>query len=104
MALLDPAGEVTGQVNSAGTALEGVLCLDLASLLGKFVVSGRRTFHPLNLSCQSPVVRLGECVTSVLTGVLAGRVQPLKVFCHLYSGTKSDKAVGVSSTDIFHNR
>lgn len=97
MALLDPAGEVTGQVNSAGTALKG----DLGSLLGAFVLSGRWTFYPLNLFCQGLVVRLGEWVTSALAGVPAGRVQPLKVFCHLCSGTKSDKAVSVSSTDIF---
>lgn len=29
MALLDPAGEVTGQVNSAGTNLKGVLVFGL---------------------------------------------------------------------------
>jgi len=82
VALSDPAGE------ASGAARKGVSEFGL-SAPGEFVVSGRWTSCPLNLCCQGLVLTLGECITSVLARVPAGRVQLLKVCCHLCSGSES---------------
>lgn len=87
-------------MDSAVTALKGVLVFVLG-FLGKLVVSCRRTFSPRLISYAMSGDQLGGTRHYCFDMVPAGRVQPLKMFCDLCSGTKSDKAVGISSTDIF---
>lgn len=96
MALLDPAGAVAGQLSSAGTAPKGVRGFRLGFAPGQICCKWQlNLLSPKSLLPGSGGLVEGTC----LARAPAGRVQPLKVFCHhLGSGTESDQVVGVSGT------